>query len=432
MRLRLLVPRGGRGRGLGGLALAAVAVALVVVVLAPDGEETPAPPPPPPAAPTETPTPTPSPAPHFEQAASGPSLAVGLTEPNPNLFAPDDVLQPPAPWARWRNQLVRIRPDLYRLVVVWSHVQPAAGAPPDLGTPASGCMRDKQPCAPWTGVLDQLRALAARQRAGGWETLLVFTSTPMWAAATPHGCREQAGAGTPKNLSAYRALVRAVLDLADEVGARIRYVSPWNEPNHPYFLAPQRGACDSAAPSLATRPYAALARAARAEIQPDQRLVLGELAGVLEPTSRATSVAEMIRALPRGLVCSAPVWSQHAYIGGTDPVATVKQALAARRCPREHAIWITETGVGPAPGGFSLARGITSERQGCRLLHERLRRWHSDPQVTLAAQYTMREDDLFPTGLVTTDLARARPALREWQAWGARERPAAKPPPVSC
>ena len=47
--------------------------------------------------------------------------------------------------------------------------------------------------------------------------------------------------------------------------------------------------------------------------------------------------------------------------------------------------------------------------------------------MTVAAQYTMREDDLFPTGLVTTDLARSRPALREWQAWGARKRRASAP-----
>jgi hypothetical protein len=113
-------------------------------------------------------------------------------------------------------------------------------------------------------------------------------------------------------------------------------------------------------------------------------------------------------------------------------VATVKRALAARGCGRRQAIWITETGVGPAPGGFSLARGITSEAQGCRLLHRRLRAWHADPRVVLAAQYTMREDDLFPTGLVTTDLARARPALREWQAWGGNRAPDDPPPSSTC
>ncbi len=296
-------------------------------------------------------------------------------------------------------------------------------------------MRDKQPCAPYDGVLDQLRALAARQREGGWQALVVFTGTPEWAAVRPHGCPGEEGGGrAPRDLRAYRELVSAVLDLADAEGAELRYFTPWNEPNHPYFIAPQRKACDALSPSRAVAPYARLARALRAELAEhggDHRLVLGEMAGIREPTRRATAIGEMIGGLPRELVCAAPVWSQHAYIGGTDPVATVTAALAARRCPREHAIWITETGVGPAPGGFSLARGITGEAQGCRLLHRRLRAWRADPRVTVAAQYTMREDDLFPTGLVTTDLARARPALREWQAWGARA-PGAPPPRSTC
>jgi hypothetical protein len=65
-------------------------------------------------------------------------------------------------------------------------------------------------------------------------------------------------------------------------------------------------------------------------------------------------------------------------------------------------------------------------------MHQRLLAWYRDPRVTLAVQYTFREDDLFPTGLVTTDLIRARPALREWQAWGQRERPDAPPPKSTC
>ena len=44
----------------------------------------------------------------------------------------------------------------------------------------------------------------------------------------------------------------------------------------------------------------------------------------------------------------------------------------------------------------------------------------------------MREDDQFPTGLVTTDLTRPRRALREWLAWGARPDPAAPPPDRTC
>ncbi len=429
MRLRLLVPRGGRGRGLGGLAVA-VALVLVVVLTRGDGE-----PPAPRPAPTPTPTPTPERA-QLDAPAESPSLAVGITEPNPYLFAPDDVLPVAEPFRRWRDELVRMKPELYRLVIVWEMLQPDPAAPADLAKVDLGCMRDKQPCAPYASVQDQLRALAARQRDGGWQSLVVFTSTPQWAAVPPRGCRAGEGAGPPRDLRAYRTLVSAVLDLAEDYGVRIDYLTPWNEPNHPYFISPQRKACDALSPSRAVAPYARLARAARAELAEhgggDDQLVLGEMAGILEPSARATGVAEMIQGLPRELVCAAPVWSQHAYIGGTDPVATVKAALATRRCPREHAIWITETGVGPAPGGLSLARGITSEAQGCRLLHRRLRAWRADPRVTVAAQYTMREDDLFPTGLVTTDLARARPALREWQAWGARKQPSAPPPRSTC
>ena len=51
--------------------------------------------------------------------------------------------------------------------------------------------------------------------------------------------------------------------------------------------------------------------------------------------------------------------------------------------------------------------------------------------MALAVQYTLREDDTFPTGLVTTKLDRAYPALALWQAWGARE-PGDPPSPSAC
>ena len=38
--------------------------------------------------------------------------------------------------------------------------------------------------------------------------------------------------------------------------------------------------------------------------------------------------------------------------------------------------------------------------------------------MTVAFQYTVREDDKFPVGLFSTDMAEKRPALAEWQAWG--------------
>jgi hypothetical protein len=385
--------------------------------------------------PTPTATPPPTPAPVLDAPAAGPSLALGITEFNANLVASPESRSVPPQWTRWRDELARIRPTVFRLVVPWSSVQPSAAAPPNLALASGGCMRDKGPCAAFAGLRDQLRAMASR----GWQGMVVFTGMPAWAAARTPGCRRGAtptGAGPlPAALPAYRQLIADVLALARAEGADVRYVSPWNEPNHSYFLAPQRASCDGAAPSLAVPAYARLARAAAAELaaQPGEvELILGETAGLLERTSRGTAVPEMIAGLPRRLVCGTTVWSQHAYIGGTDPVAAVTGALDARRCPRPHAVWITETGVGPAPGGLSLARGITSQRQGCRLLHRRLVDWYENPRVTLAVQYTFREDDQFPTGLVTTDLARARPALREWQAWGARPSPTAHPPRPTC
>jgi len=408
----------------------AMVAAVVVVVAAIVGDDESAGPPP---APTGTATPSPSPAPALDAPAPGPSLALGITEPNPNLVAAPGAREVPAQWARWRDELAAVRPTLYRLVIDWSAVQPRPGAPPDFDLAERGCMRAVPPCAPYGGVRDQLRAAASR----GWTVLVVVTGTPSWAAAAPSGCRRVAGYGVPRAdaLTGYRELIAGVLAVAAQEGADLRYLSPWNEPNHPLFLAPQRAECDRTAPSLAAESYAELARALQAELaaQPgDQVLVLGETAGIVEPTARATSVQEMIAALPSDLVCAASVWSQHAYIGGTDPVAAVTAALDARGCPRQHAIWITETGVGTASEELSFARGIGSEREGCRLLHERLAAWYDDPRVTLAAQYTLREDDRFPTGLVTTDLGRARRALAEWQAWGARADAAAPPPAAAC
>ena len=49
--------------------------------------------------------------------------------------------------------------------------------------------------------------------------------------------------------------------------------------------------------------------------------------------------------------------------------------------------------------------------------------------MTIAFQYTVREDDKFPTGLVSTDLTTERPALKEWTAWGGA-RKADRPAPA--
>jgi hypothetical protein len=424
VRLRLLVPGRRRGRGLRRLSrgrAAAVAVALLLVCGCGGGDG--------PRRPTPAPAPTAAP-------VREPALAVGITEPNPGFFrtAADPAL------SRWRDALVAIRPAHYRLVVDWARLQPAAGTPADLDLTEAGCARRAGPCVPWAGVRDQLRALAGRQRDGGWEALVVVTDTPAWAAAPGAACAE--GGGGPRSaavradaLPAYRALIDALLAAGRETGARLRWWSPWNEPNHPYF-APQRTACDASAPTRAVAAYVPLARTLQSALDAapgDQGLALGELAGVRAPTARATGIGEFVAALPRDVVCAAGVWTQHAYIGGADPVGLVTAALRARSCPGGvPPIWITETGVGAPDSRLSIARGIPDEGAGCRALHARLVRWWRDPRVAAAFQYTLREDPLFPTGLVSADLAAGRQALAEWQAWGDRARPDDPPPAPAC
>jgi len=370
----------------------------------------------------------------------GAALAIGITEPNPNLVWPRGAHPVPDPFARWRDALARIHPDYYRLVVDWRTLQPERDAPPDLDRPQSGCMRAKGPCAGWRGLREQLRALAARQREGGWEGLAVLTGSPSWAARAPGGCERpgtQARSRAPYALGAYRRLVRDVLAAAREAGAALRWWSPWNEPNHPYFLSPQRITCEPGERSAATGAYARLARALQAELARapgEQELVLGELAGVRRAKADVTGVEEFVAGLPRGLVCAVPVWGQHLYAGGQDPLPGVKRALAAHGCGREHAIWVTETGIRLGSGrlGNRLEEGAEAAvalDRACPAVAAQLRRLHADPQVTAAFQYTLREDDRFRTGLVTTALDRAYPVLGLWEAWGAGARPSADDPP---
>lgn len=378
---------------------------------------------PPPPAPTATPAPTPTPVPK----TAPDSLALGITEANPAFLVPTGRPE----WDRWQAALEAIRPRLYRLVVDWALVAGPDGTAIDLARPAGGCLRDKPPCAPWDGVRAQLEALAAVQRRdpGRWQGMVVFTGTPDGLAAAAGGCERGdviARSRPPRAdaLDRYRAVVRAVADEARRAGADVPYWSPWNEPNHPYFISPQRARCSATAPSVSAAPYTRIARAmlqALDAVPGDHRLVLGETAGLFAPRSTTTPAPAFIRALPRALVCRAAVYGQHGYVGDHDPVGPVYRALRSFHCPGgPPPLWITETGIKNATAS------------GCRAVQRRLVRWYHDPRVGAVFQYTLRQDDLFPTGLVSTDLTRAFPILREWRAWGERADDGAPPPPVSC
>ena len=168
----------------------------------------------------------------------------------------------------------------------------------------------------------------------------------------------------------------------------------------------------------------------------DQQLVLGETAGLLKSTRYVTSVPDFIAGLPEGprlrLHASGPSTPTSAATTRSSPRSS---ALNAHGCPKPPTIWITETGVGNAPKDLSAGGSIADAAEGCRALHERLVQWYDDPRVTVAFQYTVREDDKFPVGLVSTDLATDRPALEGMDRVGRqpqrrptrRRRPPAEP-----
>jgi hypothetical protein len=390
---------------------------------------------------TASPTPGPTASATPAVALGDGSLAVGITEPNPNLFwRGHDV--PPA-FARWRDALDALHPSYYRIVVDWPSLQPGKGAPLRLDTPAAGCMRAIQPCAAWDGVRDQLRALASQQKAGaGWQALVVLSGTPSWAAASAGDRCERKGTqarshppASAAGLAAYRELIGRLLAAAKEEGATLRYWSPWNEPNHPYWISPQRTACRAKARSVSVAPYVAMARAMRSALDAapgDQELVLGETAGLVDRRPTSTSVAEFIDGIPKDVACDAVAWGQHGYVGGDDPVPVVERAYAKKGCGTVPPIWITETGAGGTRIGASRGTSAKAQTRACRAMARQLQDWYADPRVAAAFQYTLREDDLFPVGLVTPDLAAAYPTLALWTKWGLGARPDPRAEPASA
>ncbi len=362
---------------------------------------------PPPPAPAP---PRPAPTPRFER------LAIGVAETNPHLIAPGAV---PRAFRPWRDRLVALRPRFFRLVFKWAAFQPVAGRAPNWSARTDGCMRGVKPCAPYRGLRDLLRAVRERQDAnGGWEVVVSPWGAPDWALRPVAGC--PGGRGRMR-LAPYRAMLRSLAALGRREGVRLTWWSPWNEPNHPYFLAPQRNRCKPGARSRAPRAYARLVRAAREELPAGARLVLGEIAGFDSPRPEATGAAEFAAGLPRDVACASDVWAQHTYVGeGTtrlgadlheagDPemLRAVRRALDRHECRHRHRIWVTETGAFPGA-------------RGCEGMTAALRSWQRDGRVDAAFQYTFREDTAFRVGLADARLRRTLPPYRAWRGWAER------------
>ena len=161
--------------------------------------------------------------------APGGGLAIGMTEINPDLFwHGKDV----GSFTPWRDRLEALKPPLYRLTVDWASLQLSPDAPINWTKPSDGCMRGLQPCRPYNGIRDTLRAIRSEQQAGnGFATMVVVYGVPDWAAAPAGGCeRDDITARsrpiTDQGPQAYKRMVRSLQDLARREGVAIRWWSP--------------------------------------------------------------------------------------------------------------------------------------------------------------------------------------------------------------
>ena len=199
------------------------------------------------------------------------------------------------------------------------------------------------PCLGWGGVREQLRALASRQREGGWKTLVVFTEhaglggEPAERVRAPAGRAALAPAARRTRCPPTARWSATCSSAAGEEGAALTLLEPLERAQPPGVHQPaaagvRPGGAEHARPPPTRRSRGRCSR--RWTTRPgDQQLVLGETAGLMKSTRYVTSVPDFIAGLPTRPVCRPPCGTQHAYIGGDDPVERGRRGAEGPRLP---------------------------------------------------------------------------------------------------
>ena len=365
--------------------------------------------------------------------------AFGLTEDNANLLWSPSAQAPAtaAPFLPARRALTALRPRYVRLLVDWATLQPSAERPPVFSAPVDGCARGLPPCGRYAGIEAELAAIASQQRAAratgvpAFEVVVDILGAPDWAALPPHGCETPGTAPAARPLAtaalaSYKSLIGGLAALGRREGVALPWWSPWNEPNDPRFLSPQRSSCTSEGNAAAPGVYAELARAMSAELKaadPGARMLLGELGGYEAGSVHRLSIGEFLDALPADVLCLSGTWAVHAYAARAphgaqgDPVAALATALDRRGgCGASARIWVTESGAGAPEPGRARVGGQAEESGDCEALATQLLDWREDSRVAAVFQYEFRDDPAFPVGLAAADLAGTNADYRLWLA----------------
>ncbi len=374
---------------------------------------------------------TSAPAPGAAAPAPGPRVAFGITEDDADLlWSPASADPAPEPIEAAREELTALRPAYVRVLIDWAKLQPDPARAPELNRSESGCDRGVAPCGSYAGIEAELAAIASQQRAGaGFRVVLDIYGTPAWAAARVHGCESASTPAYarplgPRALASYRALVASLLALGAREGVALEWWSPWNEPNDPAFMSPQRVSCSPRSAPASVALYSQLARALAATLRAaggTHRIVVGELAAYALETPHTLSVSRFASALPADVLCLAGAFSVHAYASYPparpvpEAVAALQAALDARGgCARAMPIWVTEAGAGAPRPGRARGASVAEEAAGCEALARQLVAWYADPRVQAVFQYSFREDPDFPVGLASASLEHLYPAYSLW------------------
>ena len=277
------------------------------------------------------------------------------------------------------------------------------------------------------------RAAEARRLAGARG---VAGTPDVGRRAPPSGCerdetaaRSRAAARRPARR--LRALRRRRARARRRGRARLRYWSPWNEPNHPYSLSPQRDAVRARAPVARRR---ALRRAGERDAAGARRRA-GRPGDGARRARRPAESRPYTTGDPRvhRRRCRRSSSARRRSGRSTATSAASTRSTTSRRALVEvllpaDARDLDDRDRRRRGGHWAASARVRAKQRGtCEQLHRRLVQWYQDKRVTAAFQYTLREDDVFPVGLVTTDLT-GLPVARRVEGVGSGQAAEARRP----